>query len=166
MECTLNHRALAIAKLKNRTPQIPARGTKMSKNIVNRIRKSKDGNAAIVAVLAIAAVFFLASLLGIHSLNDAQNELDDVQMNFEQGLQVVETKTYNICYNVQWSEIKAAGVKITETSLKGFLQLCERLALNLGNLKVYADVEARVMWVYADPSHGGNDLDVYYIQFT
>lgn len=126
--------------------------------------KANDGKTAIVAVLAIALV--LSSSVGIFSINNIKDNLSDVQMKLEEGLEIIKSKSYSISSSVKWTEIKAAGIKTTETSLKGFLQICERIALNLGNFKVYADFEARVMWVYADTSNVGADSEVYYLRFT
>jgi hypothetical protein len=128
--------------------------------------RADEGRAAVAFVLAMAIGLSLSSSLGIYSLSDLQNKLADIPKTFEEGLQIIETKTYNICHNVKWREIKAMGVKITETAFKGFLQLCERLVLNLGSLRIYADVEARVMWVYSNPSNSGADSDVCYVQFA
>jgi hypothetical protein len=138
----------------------------MSISLVGRVLKANGGKTAIVAVLAIALVLSLSSSLGILSLNDAKDRLSDVQVKFEEGLEFIQSKSYSICSNVKWTEIKAAGMKMTETSLKGFLQVCERIALNLGSFKVYADFEARVMWVYTDPSNARADSEVYYVRFT
>ena len=84
----------------------------------------------------------------------------------EEGIEIVNSKSYRLSSNVKWNRIKAAGIKIKETSLKGFLQICERLALDLGSLQLYVDFEARVMWVYSDPSTTEADREAYYVQFT
>jgi hypothetical protein len=138
----------------------------MGISIFERALKANDGKTAIVAVLVIALVLSLSSSLGIFSLNKIEDKLSSVQMKLEEGIELIKSKSYSICSNVEWTEIQAAGIKITETSLKGFLQICERIALSLGNFKVYADFEARVMWVYADPSNAGADSEVYYVTFT
>lgn len=138
----------------------------MNINVPERMLKANDGKTAIVAVLAIALVLSLSSSLGIFSFNKIEDKLSGVQMKFEEGLELVKSESYSINSNVKWTEIQAAGIKITETSLKGFLQICQRIAFNLRDLKVYADFEVRVMWVYADPSNGGADSEVYYVRFT
>jgi len=52
-------------------------------------------------------------------------------------------------------------VKATEMGLDGFLQICERLALDFGNLDVYLDFECRLLWVYSETDNS----EVYYVQF-
>jgi hypothetical protein len=139
---------------------------KMNVNSIERLVKARDGRTVIVALLAIALVLSISSSLGILSMNDIKDKLNDVQMKFEEGFEFIKSKSYSIYNNVKWTEIQAAGIRITETSLKGFLQLCERITLNFGSIKVYADVEARVMWVYTDPSVARADSEVYYVTFT
>ena len=98
--------------------------------------------------------------------DQVEQELAGVKMKIEDGVEIIKSKSYQICSNAKWSEIQTAGAKITETGLKGFFQICERLALNLGNLQIYVDFEARVMWVYSDTSNEGADTEAYYVQFT
>ena len=128
--------------------------------------RASEGKSSIVVVLAVASMLILSSYLGVSSLNQVEEELVGVKIKLEEGLELIKSKSYTICGNVKWTEMQAAGIKMTETSLKGFLQICERLALNLGNLQVHADFEARVMWVYSDSSNGGADTEIYYVQFT
>jgi hypothetical protein len=124
--------------------------------------KANQGQTAIATILAIALVL---STVGIFSMKIG-DDLNGVKMKLEEGLEIVKSRSYSITSNVKWIEIQATGIKVTETSLKGFLQICERIALSLGNLRVYADLEARVMWVYADASSAGADSEVYYTRFT
>jgi hypothetical protein len=128
-----------------------------------RMGRAKNGNGAIAAVIVVAilAIGFLG-----FSPKILQENIETVKMKIEDGLEVISTKSYQICSNVRWSEIKAAGVKVTETSFDGFMQLCQRLALDIGNLRVYADVELRLLWVYSPSSDGTSDSEVYYVQFT
>lgn len=128
--------------------------------------RANEGKSSAVIVLAVALVLVLSSSLGISSLNQAEEELIGVEVKLEEGLEIIKSKSHKICSNVKWSEIKAAGIKVAETSLKGFLQICERLTLNLGNLQIYVDLEARVMWVFSDSSNEEADTEVYYVQFT
>lgn len=128
--------------------------------------RANEGKSSIVIVLAVALVLVLSSSLHISSLNQIEEELVGVKMKLEEGLEIIKSKSYKICGNVKWNEMQAAGIKITETGLKGFVQICERLVLNLGNLQIYVDLEARVMWVYSDSSNEGANTEVYYVQFT
>ena len=123
-----------------------------------RVIRPKKGNGAIIVViiLAILAIGFLG-----FSPKVLQENIEIIPMKIEDGLEIISTKSYQICSNAKWSEIKAAGIKITETSLNGFLQVCERVALDLGNLKVYADLECRLLWVYSD----SDASEAYYVQF-
>ena len=130
------------------------------------IRASEGKSSIAIVMLAVALLLALSSALGISSPKQVEEELVGVKMKFEEGLEIIRSKSYRICNNVKWNEMQAVGIKITETSLKGFFQICKRLALNLGNLQIYADVEARVMWVYSDTSNGGVDTEAYYVQFT
>jgi len=125
---------------------------------------TNEGKASIVMILGIGLVMGLL-LTKIPLPPEVREELTDIEATFEDGLEIITSKTYTVFTNVKWSEIKAAGIKVTETGLKGFLQICERLALNLGNLKIYADIEARVMWVYSNSSSETADTEVYYVQF-
>lgn len=108
-----------------------------------------------------AIALFVATLLGIPLFK----ELSSLQATLEEGLEIIESKGYWISHDVKWIEMKAAGIKLTEKSWKGFLQVCERLAVNFGHLQIYLDLEARVMFVYADPSSPQSDREAYYVQF-
>ncbi len=128
-----------------------------------RLIGANGGKTSVIAVLGIGLVMGL--LLSQMPLpTKVKEQLSDIRVKFEDGLEIIKTKTYTISTDITWTEITAAGLKITETTLNGFLQICERLALNLGNLKIYADIEARLMWVYS-PSEN-TDAQVYYVQFT
>ena len=128
--------------------------------------KTDEGKSSMIVMLVLALLLVLSSSLGILSLDQVEEKLPDIKIKLEEGLEIIKTKSYDICSHAKWNEIKAAGVKTTETSLKGFLQICERLVFDIGNLQIYADLEARVMWVYSDSSNGGTDTEVYYVQFT
>jgi hypothetical protein len=101
------------------------------------------------------------TLLGIPLFN----ELSSLRTTLDESVEIVESEGYWISYNVKWNEIKATGIKLTEKSWKGFLQVCERLAVNFGYLQIYLDLEARVMFVYANPSDPQSDREAYYVQF-
>ena len=94
-----------------------------------------------------------------------QANMQKLKVTVNDGIQIIQTKSYPVFTDVSWTEIKAAGFKVTQTSLDGFLQLCQRLSVNLGNFKVYADVECRVLWVYC-PSQDATNAEAYYVQFT
>ena len=126
--------------------------------------RGNDGRSSMVFILALALVLTLSSSLGIFSLDQAA-EVIGVEMNLDEGLEIIRNTSYRICSNVRWDEMKAAGTRLTEQSWKGFLQICERLVFELGNLQIYVDVEARVMWVYSDPSNEGANAEAYYVQF-
>ena len=128
------------------------------------INRANRGKSPIVIVLAIAIVVF--STFGISLPKQIEEELAGVTVKLGEGIEIIRSRSYEICSSVKWNEIKAAGIKVTETSLKGFLQICERLALDLGDLQIYVDVEARVMWVYSDSSKEEADTEAYYLQFT
>jgi len=130
------------------------------------IMRASEGKSSAIVILAVASMLVLSSSLGISSLKQVGEELVGVKTKFEEGLEIVKSESYEVCTNVKWTEMKAAGIKMTETSLKGFLQICERLVLNLGNLQIFVDLEARVMWIYSDSSNGGADTEAYYVQFT
>jgi len=130
------------------------------------IDRTKRGKSSIVIVLAVVVVLVLSSSFGISSLNQVEEELLGFKMELEEGLEIIKNKSYQVCNNVRWDEMKAAGIKLTQESWKGFLQICERLVFDFGNLQLYVDFEARVMWVYSDPSNRAVDTEVYYVQFT
>jgi hypothetical protein len=98
----------------------------------------------------------MSSALGI-------NVLQNLKLTIDKGIEIIQKKGYVICENVKFEEIKAAGLKISEISWEAFLQLCERIYVNLGKLKVYLDFEARVMFVYSDSTE---TPEVYYVQFA
>ena len=127
------------------------------------ISRANKGKSSIIIILALAVV--LSSIFGISLPKQVEEKSVGVRMKFEEGSEIIKSKSNTICSNIKWSEMQAAGIKITETNLKGFLQICERLTLDLGNLQIYADLEARVMWVYSEPSNEGADTEVYYVQF-
>lgn len=123
------------------------------------MEKANQGKGSVVMIF----VFLILSLniLGFIKNEEISNKLTEIVMNIDEGIEIVSSKSYEICSKVKWLEIKATGVKATEMGLDGFLQVCERLALDLGNLKVYADVECRLLWVYSD----SDASEAYYVQF-
>ena len=127
--------------------------------------RENEGKSSIVIVLAIALVLVLSSSFG-SPLNHVKEELLGFEMKLEEGLEIIKYKSYKVCNNVRWDEMKAAGIRLTEESWKGFLQICERLVFEFGNLQLYVDLEARVMWVYSAPSNERADTEIYYVQFT
>lgn len=124
-----------------------------------------SGKSPIGIILALALVLVLSSSFGISSLNRVTEELIGIEMRLEEGLEIITSKSYRVCNNVRWNEMKAGGMRLTEESWKGFLQICERLVFELGNLQVYVDFEARVMWVYSDSLSEEADTEVHYVQF-
>jgi len=133
------------------------------KEIFVRERKAK---ASIGISLAIAILAVSFSSVSIVATGIFEEEVADVKMQIDEGIEIIKSKSYNILGNAKWNEIKATGLKVTKTSLKGFFQICERIGINLGNIQVYADFEARVMWVYSNPTAKAADREVYYVQFT
>jgi hypothetical protein len=121
--------------------------------------KANQGKGSAIMVF----VFLILSIATLGFINNGEisNKLTGIVMTMEEGMEIVSSKSYEICSNVKWSEIKATGVKVTEMGLDGFLQVCERLALDLGNLRIYADVECRLLWIYSET----NNSEVYYVQF-
>lgn len=91
--------------------------------------------------------------------------MQPLDVAFEEGVEIIRSQGYPINENISWNEIKAAGIKVTETSWKGFGQFCERFVAEFGNFKVYIDAEVRVLWVYADPTASQADTEAYYVQF-
>jgi hypothetical protein len=83
-------------------------------------------------------------------------------MKINDGIQVISKKGYQITENVKFEQIKAAGIKFTQESWNAFLQICDRLVLSWGHLTVYADIEARVMFVYSASSQ---PQEAYYVTF-
>ena len=110
----------------------------------------------------ITIAFFIVSTTSI-SLPNIINSFFDV--TFDEGIEILKSKGYQITNNLKWNEIFTAGIKTTESSWNGFLQVCERIVLDLGNLQVCVDLEARVMFVYAESTESESEKQVYYIQF-
>lgn len=106
-------------------------------------------------MLAVAIVMVIQFGLGIDLWSAAQMKIAD-------GIQVISKKGYQITENVRFEQIKAAGIKLTKESWDGFLQICDRLVLSWGRLTVYADIEARVMFVYNTSSQ---PQEAYYVTF-
>jgi len=102
-----------------------------------------------------------STLLGFPLLD----ELYGLKMSLNDGIEIIENKGYFTSGNVKWDEIRAAGVRITEQSWESFLQICERLAIDLGQVQIYLDLEARIMFVYANPANHESENEVYYVQF-
>ena len=121
--------------------------------------KANQGKSSAIMIF----VFLILSLttIGFIKNEEVTNKLTEIVMTLEEGIEIVSSKSYNICSNIKWLEIKATGVKATEMGLDGFLQVCERLALDFGNLDVYLDFECRLLWVYSETDNS----EVYYVQF-
>ena len=109
-------------------------------------------NSTTSFALALAIVLAASTFLGIPLFDSIIDRFTDIEVAFEEGIEIIKSEGYPINNNVKWNEIKAMGIKLTEVSWKGFLQICERLVVDFGNFQIYLDLEARVMWVYADPS--------------
>jgi hypothetical protein len=118
-------------------------------------RHQKGNSFGIVVVTAVIVLLFAQFVLGVDVWSAAKMKIAD-------GVQIVSQKGYQICENIRFEQIKAAGVKFTQQSWDGFLQICDRLVLSIGHLTVYADLEARVMFVYSDPTQ---QQQAYYVTF-
>jgi len=118
----------------------------------------------ILALVAAVALILVSSVFGFSLPREAVEVAEELTgINLNEGSEIIRNRSYQICHNLRWEEIQAAGMKTTELSWNGFLQVCERLIFDLGNLQVYIDLEARIMFVY-DPSEA--DSEAYYVQFT
>ena len=120
---------------------------------------SRANSAGSMAVLAMAIVLSFSIL--IPQLQD----MFGVKISWEEAIEFIKRTDHPINENMRWQEIKAAGIKVTETSWKGFLQICERLVIDFGNFRIYIDGEARIIWVWADPSAPESEKEAYYVQF-
>jgi hypothetical protein len=121
------------------------------------MRTMKSGGTSIFNhVIVVIAVLLIIQLgLGVDLLTRTQ-------MKISEGIQIISRKGYQIMENVRFEQIKAVGIKITQESWDAFLQICDRLVLNFGHLTVYADLEARVMFVYNTSSQ---PQEAYYVTF-
>ena len=126
------------------------------------IKRANQGKSSVMIVLVLSVVLSSSIALGIIEPEDVAEDFLGYVATFEEGLQIISNKSYELSTNLKWSDIKTAGVKISNMSINGFLQVCERLVLDLGNLKVYADFECRLLWVYSE----ANNPEVYYVQFN
>ena len=87
-----------------------------------------------------------------------------LQVSFDEGVEIIRKKGYEINDNVVLSDYQAAGFKLTETSWNGFLQLCKRLRADVGALTICLDIEARIAFVY-DPQTPPEEREIYYLKF-
>lgn len=131
-----------------------------------KIIDAKQAKASVLLALALSIVISSSLMFGFIKPEDVKDEMVDIGMKLEDGLEIVMTRSYQVCSDVKWSDIKATGMKLTETGINGFLQICERLALDFGNVKVYADFEWRLLWVYSESPDTMGATEVYYVQFT
>jgi len=116
----------------------------------------RKGNSSLTFIVAVAmTIIFLQVVVGIDVLNS-------VQMKIEEGIEIISKKGFQLVETVRFEQIKAAGVKLFPQSWEAFLQICDRLVANLGFLTVYADIEARVMFVY---NTSPQPQEVYYVTF-
>jgi hypothetical protein len=117
---------------------------------------NRKGNSfSSYVIVAIAIVLVIQFGLGVDLFSAAQIKIND-------GIQIISKKGYQIAENVTFEQIKAAGIKVTMESWDAFLQICDRLVLSWGHLTVYADIEARVMFVYNTSSQ---PQGAYYVTF-
>jgi hypothetical protein len=117
---------------------------------------NKKGNSfSGYAIVVIAIVLVIQLGLGVDLWSIAQMKISD-------GIQIISKKGYQITENVRFEQIKAVGIKLTKESWDAFLQICDRLVLSWGHLTVYADIEARVMFVYNTSSQ---PQEAYYVTF-
>lgn len=121
-----------------------------------RKKNKRSGNSSFSFVAAvIAVVFVLQFVIGIDVIGQTRMKIDE-------GIQIISKKGYQITENVSFEQIKAAGIKLTQQSWEAFLQICDRLVLSFGHVTVYADIEARVMFVYDASSQ---PQQAYYVTF-
>lgn len=111
--------------------------------------------------LAVAIVLIASTILGFPLLD----LMTRFEIDLDEGIEIIRNESYEISTNLKWNKIKAAGIEVTEKSWKGFLQICERLVMDFGNARIYLDLEARVMFVYADPTASQSEKEAYYVQF-
>jgi hypothetical protein len=119
------------------------------------MRNIKGNSAFGYLAVVIALVLTIQFGLGVDLWSAAQMKIND-------GIQIISEKGYQIAENIKFEQIKAAGIKITKQSWDAFLQICDRLILSFGHLTVYADIEARVMFVYNTSSQ---PQEAYYVTF-
>ena len=86
------------------------------------------------------------------------------QVSFDDGVEMLRQRGYEINEYATWIEYQAAGFKLTETKLNGFLQICERLRADLGAVTVCLDLEARIAIIY-DPDVPAEKREIYYLKF-
>jgi hypothetical protein len=118
-----------------------------------RIRRGNSFFGYVVVIVAIILIIQFGLGLDLWSA---------AKMKIDQGIQIISQRGYQISENIKFEQIKAAGIKITREAWDGFLQICDRLVLSLGHLTVYADIEARVMFVYNTSSQ---PQEAYYVTF-
>ena len=87
-----------------------------------------------------------------------------LQVSFDEGVEMLRQRDYKINEYAKWTEYQAAGFKLTETKLNGFLQICERLRADLGAVTVCLDLEARIAIIY-DPSVPAEEREIFYLKF-
>jgi hypothetical protein len=125
------------------------------------MKKSRAKSGIVAILLIFIALTFAYAIPELRSLIPER-----VREKLNDGIEIVKAKSIEIAQNLRLEEIMAAGFKVTETSLEGFMQICDRLKAEFGPITVYADVGARVMFVYADPSNKNVDKEVNYVQFS
>jgi len=89
---------------------------------------------------------------------------DLFELGIKDGIELITKQEIPITNNMSWENFKAAGIKITEKGWSGFFQLCKRLKANYGSFTLYADIEARIMWVWVNPEFGESS-EAYYVKF-
>ncbi len=112
------------------------------------------GNSTRALILSLVVVFGITGMLpGL------------LQVSFDEGVEIIRKKGYEINDNVVLSDFQAAGFKLTETNWNGFLQLCKRLRADIGAFTICLDIEARIAFVY-DPQTSPEDREIHYLRFS
>ena len=116
-----------------------------------------------VLILGLVLVLTVSTSLGLLPWDQVE-DIIGAKIGLQDRLEAITKKSYTFTENARWEEIKATGLILTEKSWEAFAQICERLVFELWDFKIYIDLEARVMWTYADSSNP--ESEIYYVQFT
>ena len=85
-------------------------------------------------------------------------------IEFEKGIEIVRSKGYDLDGDSTWQESVPEGYSITEKKWNGFLKMCQQIQTSTGNVVVYTDYTAKVMYVLYRAENPGEPR-AYYCQF-
>ena len=76
-----------------------------------------------------------------------------MQIPFERGIEIVNSRGYELIGDVSLTQAEA-NLQVSEKPMKEFLRLSEATRPEGGLIRIYSDMDARVLFIFLDSEEG------------